>query len=332
MVKNITEDIENKIIDLKNDGKTINNIINDIFNNFNVKITKYGINKIISNYNTQTSTSKSVSLESATGNENHKEVSTEESQKEEEVSNKSNNQINLNNSLIEELHNSESSKSSHTSNKKIIFINEPPIINNPTKKTKIKQGLPTEALGERNNNSIINDVINNVNTGDINDIKEKRSYIIIIRQYINIFEKELKNIYNNKDKFINKLFTLKLDELKILLENIRIHLNISKNSTLFMDCAKNAIIGYEKVMCYSGINLEGLSEDILKNEDFIYDLKCISAEIDMSKYVNCKTSAFLKLVQNSYYTYEKNKIIKNLDEKLNNNDVLNKIKNISLNK
>lgn len=99
-----------------------------------------------------------------------------------------------------------------------------------------------------------------------------------------------------------------------------------------MDCAKNAIIGYEKVMCYSGINLEGLSEDILKNEDFIYDLKCISAEIDMSKYVNCKTSAFLKLVQNSYYTYEKNKIIKNLDEKLNNNDVLNKIKNISLNK
>ena len=61
MVKNITEDIENKIIELKNDGKTINNIINDIFNNFNVKITKYKVNKIITSYNTQESTSKSVS-------------------------------------------------------------------------------------------------------------------------------------------------------------------------------------------------------------------------------------------------------------------------------
>ena len=45
MVKNITEDIENKIIELKNYGKTINNIINDILNNFNVKITKYKVRR-----------------------------------------------------------------------------------------------------------------------------------------------------------------------------------------------------------------------------------------------------------------------------------------------
>lgn len=51
----------------------------------------------------------------------------------------------------------------------------------------------------------------------------------------------------------------------------------------------------------------------------------------MSKYINCKTSAFLKLIQNSYYTYEKNKIIKNLDDKFNNKDVLNKIININKN-
>lgn len=56
-----------------------------------------------------------------------------------------------------------------------------------------------------------------------------------------------------------------------------------------MDCAKNALIGYEKILCYSGVDISGFSHDILQNEEFIYDLKCISAEIDMTKYINNKT-------------------------------------------
>ncbi len=42
----------------------------------------------------------------------------------------------------------------------------------------------------------------------------------------------------------------------------------------------------------------------------------IWAEIDLSKYINPKTSAFIKIIQKSYTKYEENKIIKNVEKKL----------------
>lgn len=319
MVKNISEEIQNKIIELKNDGETINYIINHIFENHNTKITKYSINKILADAKNKTTSETSSELSETKSNN---KTNTSTSSKSQII--KSNVDINIkNNSLINDLNNNSeidddipNNKNNNNQQTKFIFEEVPPI-NKPNKNL------------NNNTNDIINDVINNTQGSDLDNIKEKRSYIIIIRQYINLFENELKTLYGNKEKFNQKLFKLKLDELKLLLENIRIHLNISKNSNLFMDCAKNALIGYEKVLCYSGIDINGFSDEILKNEEFIYDLKCISAEIDMTKYINNKTWAFLKVFQNSYLSYEKNKIIKNIDQKFNNDDVLNKIKNIS---
>lgn len=103
---------------------------------------------------------------------------------------------------------------------------------------------------------------------------------------------------------------------------------MKKNSDLFLNTAKTAIIGYEKVMCYSGIDINGVSEELLKDENFLYDLKMISAEIDLSKYINPKSSAFIKLLQKSYSKYEENKIIKNVEKKLDDKNLLDKLKNI----
>ena len=95
-----------------------------------------------------------------------------------------------------------------------------------------------------------------------------------------------------------------------------------------MDTCKNLLIGYEKVMCYGNINIQGIWDDLLNNPDFIYDLQMISCEIDISKYINPKTSCLLKIVQKSYMKYEENKIINNLENKINSEDILNKLKNI----
>ena len=69
-----------------------------------------------------------------------------------------------------------------------------------------------------NNKSNIIETIKNCNTGPIEEIKEKRSLIIIIRQYINVFTKELINIYLNKSIFEKRLFSLTVDQLKLILD------------------------------------------------------------------------------------------------------------------
>jgi hypothetical protein len=41
----------------------------------------------------------------------------------------------------------------------------------------------------------------------------------------------------------------------------------------------------------------------------------ISAEIDLSRYINPKTWAFIKVIQKWYSKYEENKILKNVEKK-----------------
>ena len=58
------DEIENKIIELKENKNSVNKIIDNIFNEFNLKISKYSINKVISNHNTkqsENSTSENIS-------------------------------------------------------------------------------------------------------------------------------------------------------------------------------------------------------------------------------------------------------------------------------
>jgi hypothetical protein len=111
-----------------------------------------------------------------------------------------------------------------------------------------------------------------------------------------------------------------------------VELNLQKNNSLFIDTCKNLLVGYEKLMVYSGINLKGISEDLMNDPSFIYDIQILSCEVDISKYINPKTSCLFKILQSSYMKYEQNKIIENLENKINNDDVLNKLKNININK
>lgn len=304
----ITEEIEKKIIKLKSENKKINNIIDIIFNEDNIKITKYGINKTLKKLQNEESNELSESNKS----ESNKSETNEET-KEENTQTK--NTI-VNNSLIDKLNDSDDAETESEPEQQ---QPEQP----PKKLFKVELEEPKIFIKPKN---IVHDVIKNIDVcWNIDEMKEKRSLIIIIRQYIGTFKKELSELNINE----KLLFNYDIMKLKILLENIRIELNLKKNSTLFIDTAKNILVGYEKVLCYSGIDIKGVSEELLNNPDFIYDLQMISCEIDISRYINPKTSAFMKVVQSSYYKYEQNNIINKFNEKINNDDVLNKLKNLT---
>ena len=97
------------------------------------------------------------------------------------------------------------------------------------------------------------------------------------------------------------------------MENIRVELNLKKNSEIFLNTAKTAIIGYEKLLCYSGIDINGVSNELLNDPNFLYDLQIISCEIDVSRYINPKSAAFINVLQKSYGKYEENKIVKKVE-------------------
>lgn len=316
MVKNLSEDIKNKIIKLKNEKNKISKIIDIIFNEDNIKLSKYSISKITKEIKDLSNSEKS--------NESNKSEKSHETETEEEKNESVKNDI-VNNSLIDKLNNSNNEEWSEEDEENLNNKKTNNII--PPKKL-ITVEYNEEPKKQINKTDLIHDVINNTNNlinDDVNELREKRSLIIIIRQYLKVFKKELQDLNINE----KLLFNHNINKLKVILENIRIELNLKKNSNLFLETSKNILIGYEKVMCHSGIDLNGVWDDLLNNPDFIYDLQMISCEVDISKYINPKWSAFLKVVQSSYLKYEQNKIINNLEKKLNNEDVLNKLKNIS---
>lgn len=250
-----------------------------------------------------------------TNNENNEETENEEEVKTNQNEEEPNNVINQDNSLIDNLNVEKAQSEQIEYEVPKITIEERP------KQIQFEEYKP--AKSEKNYS-----FIRNIDASNVDELKEKRSCIIIIRQYINVFPNQLKFLYgNDKKKFEKSLFTLQLDKLKIILENIRVELNLFRNKTIFMDTAKSLLIGYEKIACYSGFNIENISNELLADPDFVMDLQIISAEIDISKYVNAKTSVLMKVLYKSYEKFELNKNVDKLKKNFDA-DTLNKMKNI----
>ena len=89
-----------------------------------------------------------------------------------------------------------------------------------------------------------------------------------------------------------------------------------------------AIKGIETVSNYSGYDVSGLENELMNDPDFLLDLQIISCELDLSKYLNPKSSCFLKLVRKMYVLNAKNKMNKTINDINTNKDLLNKIKDL----
>ena len=176
------------------------------------------------------------------------------------------------------------------------------------------------------------DTVKNINhSGSIEELKEIRHHVIIIRQYITTFQKELSNFYGgNRQQFEKRLFNMSIDQLKVILENIRVEMNLSKNRQIFKTVIETGLRAFEKTAIYSGYDIDGLTNELLQNEDFKLDLDIISCECDISRYINPKTSAFLTVMKTMYQKKNENEIKKQVNNLLNDNDKLDKIKNLKI--
>ena len=105
-------------------------------------------------------------------------------------------------------------------------------------------------------------------------------------------------------------------------------MNLNRNAELFNTGVSVGLKGLETISKYSGYDVEGLEKELMNDRDFLLDLQIIQAEIDMSKYINPKSSAFLKVVRRMYMLNQQNEVKKQLDNVLNDPNKLNEIKNL----
>ena len=66
----------------------------------------------------------------------------------------------------------------------------------------------------------------------------------------------------------------------------------------------------------------------MSDPDFVMDLKIISAELDLSKYINPKSSCFLKLIKKAYTINQEQEIKKILNDLTNNKDKMQELINL----
>ena len=260
-----------------------------------------------------------------------------ENQEEKSISEKSNSFNH--NDFMNNLNNNESILSDKLEEKEESIIIEPKII----KQFVVKQKSNNVNLDLSNNNmtfqkeldnnnkqNSIFETIKNVHSDkdDLQTIKEKRNKIIVINQFIQAFPKELFNIYNPKLIFEKKLYTLNLQQLDLILENIRVKIQLSRNQNTFMNGAEYVVRAGEQISCYSGYDVKGLTDDLMNDNEFKTDLLIISCEINTSAYINTKTSALLKIMKKAYMKNKINTVESKINIFSNNATLLEKMKNL----
>ena len=223
------------------------------------------------------------------------------------------------------------SKSSYRSNKSLKSNKSIRSLKNVSFKKKEKKNIIADSFINSKKNENIIDIIKNTecNNGDIDDLKKRRSTIIIIKQYLSTFEEDLKVIFSpNKIMFEKKLFTLNYDQLLTILENIRTTINIKQNKSNFMTLSSNIIKGIEMISNYSGYEVSGLEQQLLHDEDFKIDLQILSCELDISKFINVKSSCLMKIVKTMYSINNEHKMKNQINIVLNDEQKLQELINL----
>ena len=138
----------------------------------------------------------------------------------------------------------------------------------------------------------------------------------------------MKSLYTNKSNFERTLYTQNIDQLNIILEDIRITLNINRNKPVFFNCIETGLRGLETLSNYNGFDITGLTDDLMCDTDFLYDLRLMSCEVNMTEYINPKTTAFMKIIKKVYLKSNENKIKNKINSVINDPAKLEKIINL----
>lgn len=184
---------------------------------------------------------------------------------------------------------------------------------------------PTKKPIKNNQNTSF---IHEIKCANVEELKKRRSNIIIIRQYLNTFDEQLKKIYgNNKDKYISTLTKLSNEQLLYVLEDIRVELSIKRNGTLFKNVIETGCITFEEILDkIFKINVKGCYEQLKKdNTEFLIALQILACEYDFSQYIDAKKAIFIKLLKSYHMKYTVNKAMNGISNIKINDDKLKQI-------
>lgn len=342
-------------------------VINDIKNNLNLqeimkkhnisRATIYRLRKVIESESEENNNNISNNNISNNASVNNDKINRNESESNEDEENEQETESNISKSTVsrfdinqfkEELNNEKSiiniQPIENNNNDKLLdqsYISEKSYKSNKTIKS--NHSVSFSRKQNFNNNKTFNqkqneqktqniiDVIKNTtnlnSTEDVEELRKRRSTIIIIRQYINTFEKELQSIYGkNKDGFERSLYTLNIDQLNLILENIRSNMAIKSNKQNFMLISSNVIKAIEMVSTnYCNYDVSGLHDTLMQDPEFQIDLNIISCEMDISKYFNNKSLCFMKLAKTMMILNKENDMKKGLNNIVNDKEKLQRI-------
>lgn len=317
--KNISEEIKEEPNESKSDSNSENNSNSETSessdsNNSNQSIKKKDKPKI----NKEDS-------ESSENNESNNSNSENSETSESNESDKQNIKINNNNSMLEFINNDDEDKQPD------IIIDD--ITVKKSNREKINNIM--EKMNLNNNNKLdqsiqsiqsIKPIINSkLMVSD--EYKQKRSLILSIRSYLDLFfesKEGLRILLNMKDKkdlvlFNSKQYDYSVIELQKLKDNILFEINLKQNSNMIIELSKNQCMGYEKIMCSVGINIESFTDSLYRDPLFIDNLKQISCEYDFSDILSPEKSIILAIVKQTFLLYKLNKIKMTLSK--DNNDI-----------
>jgi len=112
------------------------------------------------------------------------------------------------------------------------------------------------------------------------------------------------------------LLAKSIEELKIILENIRFELNISRNHYIFFNSLETGANFFEFfASMYLDVNLNGTYADLKQDPNFTLDLLMVASEINVSDYIDPKMSLFLQLFKSYYCKIAKKKLLNNKNSK-----------------
>jgi len=152
------------------------------------------------------------------------------------------------------------------------------------------------------------------------DWKERKKLIIYIRQYICNFADQLTSIigssYSSQQEFQKNLPHYSLGDLQVTLENIRLELNIGRNNKTVMSSAETVLRTFESLAGIMKIDISGSSDELLRNPDFMHDLKMMACEINVSEFITPQRSVFMRGLTVYYKKYYENKLKNKIDDKL----------------
>ena len=330
--KNIPEEIKEEPNESKSDSNSENNSnsetseSSDSNNNSNQSIKKKPVSKI--NKEDSESSENNESNNSYSKNSENSETS------ESNESDKQNIKINNNNSMLEFINNDDEDKQPD------IIIDD--ITVKKSNREKINNIM--EKMNLNNNNNKLDQSIQSIQSIKpiINsklmvsdEYKQKRSLILSIRSYLDLFfetKEGLRILLNMNDKkdlvlFNSKQYDYSVIELQKLKDNILFEINLKQNSNMIIELSKNQCMGYEKIMCSVGINIESFKDSLYRDPLFIDNLKQISCEYDFSDILSPEKSIILAIVKQTFLLYKLNKIKMTLSKE--NNDINNNLSELN---